>query len=299
MNIPDKAEHEEAFYAGQTRVLEMVATGAALSDTLTSIVRLLETQAEGMICSILLLDPSGKNVQHGAAPSLPEAYIKEIDGAPIGPRNGSCGTAMFLKQPVVVTDVMTDPLWVDYRVHAARFGLRACWSTPIFSSQGDVLGSFAMYGQERRGPNANEKHLIAVATHITGIAIERKHAEDAVREGEARIRLAAESGDVAFWSYYPAQNTVWMNEKGRGIYGFDATQSLTRELLLAQVHPDDNAAAKEIFDSVCLSHLDFDTEHRLLSRYGKVRSVIMRGRCLHDENGGLAEVTGVTIDIST
>ena len=291
-------DHEEPFYAGQTRVLEMVASGAPLSDTLVNIVRLLEAHAEGMVCSILLLGPNGKNVQHGAAPSLPEAYVRAVDGSPIGPRNGSCGTAMFLKQPVVVTDVMTDPLWADYREHAAICGFRACWSTPILSSQGNVLGSFAMYGKETRGPNPHEKHLIAVATHITGIAIERKLAEDAVREREARIRLAAEAGDVAFWSYYPAQNSVWMNEKGRAIYGFDPTQSLTREMLLAQVHPDDQAAVKEIFDRVCHSHEAFDTEHRLLLRYGKVRTVIMRGRCLHDESGALVEVTGVTIDIS-
>ena len=93
----------------------MVASGAPLSGILTSIVFLMEAQAEGMLCSILLLHADGKHVLHGAAPSLPEAYVKAVNGAPIGPRNGSCGTAMFLKKPVVVTDVMTDPLWTDYR----------------------------------------------------------------------------------------------------------------------------------------------------------------------------------------
>src|ERR1043166_8763749 len=108
-------DKEEPFYLGQTRILEMVASGARLSDILRNIVLLMEAQVEGMHCSILLLQADGKHVEHGAAPSLPEAYIHAVDGAPIGPRNGSCGTAMFLKRPVVVTDVMKDPLWTDYR----------------------------------------------------------------------------------------------------------------------------------------------------------------------------------------
>lgn len=291
----DKAE---PFYAGQTRILEMVASGAPLTDTLTSIVRLLEAHAEGMVCSVLLLRPDGKHVMHGAAPSLPEAYVKGVDGASIGPRNGSCGTAMFLKKPVMVADVMTDPLWEDYREFAKICGFRSCWSTPILSAQGNVLGSFAMYGQDPRGPDAKEKHLIEVATHITGIAIERKRAEDAVREREARISLAAESGDIAFWSYYPGQNNAWMNEKGRRIYGFPPDLPLTRDLLLSRVHPEDAAEVKEIFDRICLAPGAFASEHRLLSPHGKVRYVIVRGQCLHDENGELQEIVGVTIDVS-
>jgi GAF domain-containing protein len=141
----EKEHHqkEEPFYAGQTRVLEMVAANAPLPEILTNLVLLMEAQAEGMLCSILVLTADGMRVRHGAAPSLPEAYVNAVNGAPIGPRNGSCGTAMYLKKPVVVKDVLTDPLWADYRHLAEICGLRACWSTPIFSPQGDVLGSFA------------------------------------------------------------------------------------------------------------------------------------------------------------
>src|SRR6266403_3436047 len=188
---------DEPFYVGQTRILEMVASGAPLSDTLTSIVLLMEAQADGMHCSILVLHADGKRVQHGAAPSLPEAYVKAVNGAPIGPRNGSCGTAMYLKRPVVVTDVMTNPLWADYRHLAEICGLRACWSTPIFSPQGDVLGSFAMYRQEQRGPNAEATRRTQIATHIAGIAIERQRVQETLRERDARINLAAESADLA------------------------------------------------------------------------------------------------------
>ena len=151
-----QVKEEEFFRAGQSGVLEMIAADAPLADVLTSLVLLMEGQAEGLRCSILLLNRDGKHVRHGAAPNLPEAYVKAVNGAPIGPRNGSCGTAMYRRRPVVVTDVMTDPLWADYRELAKICGLRACWSTPILSAQGDVLGSFAMYREENRGPLPEE-----------------------------------------------------------------------------------------------------------------------------------------------
>ena len=291
-------EKEEPFYAGQTRVLEMVAANTPLPEVLTNLVLLMEAQAEGMLCSILVLTADGMRVRHGAAPSLPEAYVKAVNGAPIGPRNGSCGTAMYLKRPVVVTDVMTDRLWTDYRDLAEICGLRACWSTPIFSHQGDVIGSFAMYRQEQRGPNAEEAHLTQIATHIAGIAIERQRVQETLRERDARINLAAESADLAFWVIYPEQNTAWMSDKGRKIYGFDSKLPLTRDLICSRVHPDERAAVHAAFDRACASHGIFETEHRLVLPYGKTRWVIVRGRCLEDEHGSLLELIGVTIDVS-
>ncbi len=289
---------EETFAAGQGGVLEMIAASAPLVDILTSLVLLMEAQADEMLCSILVLSADGVHVKHGAAPSLPEAYVKAVNGAPIGPRNGSCGTAMYLKRPVVVTDVMTDPLWANYRHLAEICGLRACWSTPILSSQGDVLGSFAMYRQERRGPNAKEARLTEVATHIAGIAIERQRVQEALRERDARINLAAESADLAFWVIYPEQNRAWMSDKGRAIYGFDSKLPLTRDLLFSRVHPDERAAVRAVFDRACASHGIFDSEHRLVLPYGKKRWVIVRGRCLEDEHGNLLELLGMTIDVS-
>src|SRR5207302_8494493 len=291
-------EKEEPFYAGQTRVLEMVAANAPLPEILTNLVLLMEAQAEGMLCSILVLTADGMRVRHGAAPSLPEAYVKAVDGAPIGPRNGSCGTAMYLKKPVAVTNVMTDPLWADYRDLAEICGLRACWSTPIFSHQGDVIGSFAMYRQEQRGPNAEEAHLTQIATHIAGIAIERQRVQETLRERDARINLAAESADLAFWVIYPEQNTAWMSDKGRRIYQFDSNLPLTRDLICSRVHPDERAAVHAAFDRACASHGIFESEHRLVLPYGKTRWVIVRGRCLEDEHGSLLELIGVTIDVS-
>jgi PAS domain S-box-containing protein len=291
-------KEEQFFRAGQSRVLEMIAADAPLADVLTSLVLLMEGQAEGLRCSILLLNRDGKHVRHGAAPNLPEAYVKAVNGAPIGPRNGSCGTAMYRRRSVVVTDVLTDPLWADYRDLAKICGLRACWSTPIISAQGDVLGSFAMYRAENRGPLPEENRLTQIATHIAGIAIERQRHHEILREREARINLAAESADLAFWILYPEQNTAWMSEKGRLMYGFDSNLPLTCDLILSRVHPDERADVKAAYDRSCALYGTFESEHRLLLPYGRTRWVIMRGRCLKDEEGNLLETIGVTLDVS-
>ena len=165
-------EDDEKFSADQERIKEMIAADTPLSEILSSLVLLIEAQSPEMICSVLQISDDGNHVEHVVAPSLPESYRKAIDGAPIGPKQGSCGTAMFRGKPVVVSDIFTDPLWEDYREYAAAIGMRACWSTPILSSKGKVLGSFAMYYREPRTPTGEESRLTNVATKLAGQAIE-------------------------------------------------------------------------------------------------------------------------------
>ena len=107
--------------------------------------------------------------------------MNAIDGIPIGPNAGSCGTAVFRREPVVVADIAQNPLWDDCRQHIAPYGYRSCWSTPILSNHGDALGVFAMYSMSVRAPTPNETRLVDVVTHIAGIAIERKLAEDRIQ----------------------------------------------------------------------------------------------------------------------
>ena len=181
---------EDAFRAGQGRVLEMIARGGKLGDVLAALVTLIEEQSEDMLCSVLQLNEDGKHIRHGAAPRLPEIYVQAVNGAPIGPKNGSCGTAMYLGKQVIVTDMLEDPLWEDYRELAKLSGLRACWSTPIFSGSRKVLGSFAMYYREPRTPKGDEARLTEVATHIAGIAIEHERANNELRASEERFAKA-------------------------------------------------------------------------------------------------------------
>ena len=191
---------EEEFRNGQSRVLEMIAANAALGDILTRLVLLIEAQSPGMLCSVLLLSEDGDHVRHGAAPNLPEDYVAAIDGGQLGPKTGSCGTAMYRGERVVVTDILKDPLWEDYRELAVAAGLRACWSTPILSGRGKVLGSFAMYYREPRTPTGDEAGLTEVATRIAGIAIEHQAAREILARTQAQLAqatYAANTGKAA------------------------------------------------------------------------------------------------------
>lgn len=182
---------EEEFRLGQSKILQKLAANAALSEILERLVLLIEAQAPDMLCSVLLLSEDGDHVRHGAAPSLPAEYVKAIDGLSIGPKNGSCGTAIYRGEPVVVTDILTDPLWEDYRDLAVANGLRACWSTPILSGRGKVLGSFAMYYLEPRTPTGEEAGLTEVATRIAGLAIEHHAAQAILARTQAELAQAS------------------------------------------------------------------------------------------------------------
>lgn len=170
-------KRSEALVRGQNRILEMAALGADLPQTLDTLLRTLEGFSEDLLCSVLLLEPDGVHVRHGAGPSLPADFVKAIDGSPIGPSAGSCGTAMHRGKAVFVADIATDPLWADYKELALRHGLKACWSTPILDAQKKVLGSFAIYQRQTGLPDNWQRELIEFATHTAAICITRHRAE--------------------------------------------------------------------------------------------------------------------------
>jgi PAS domain S-box-containing protein len=185
MDVTER-KRAEALRDGESGILEMIARDAPLEVTLEKLVRVVEAQFAGLLCSVLLLDEDGQHVRHGAAPSLPQPYTKAIDGLCIGPKAGSCGTAMYRRESVIVADILQDPLWEPYREVAEPYGLRACWATPILSHSGRALGSFAMYYREPRTPSPAETRALEMATHLASIAIERKLA----REERERLRQA-------------------------------------------------------------------------------------------------------------
>jgi diguanylate cyclase (GGDEF)-like protein/PAS domain S-box-containing protein len=166
--------------SGQARILEMIAMSAPLEDVLERLMRLVESQLTGISGSVLLVDADGAHLRHGAAASLAKEYTDAINGIAIGPKVGSCGTAAYRREPVIVTDIARDPLWEEYRALVAPYGFRSCWSTPILSHTGAVLGVFAMYAKTARGPTETETKLVDFTTRIAGIAIERKLAEDRI-----------------------------------------------------------------------------------------------------------------------
>jgi PAS domain S-box-containing protein len=174
----DPREFARLVQAGEQRALEMLATGAPLPDVLAELVRLVESMAPDTIASILLIDDTGTRIEHGAAPSLPDEYNRAIHGVIIGPQAGSCGTAAFRRQPVFVTDIETDPLWERYRDLARTFGLRACWSFPILATDGNILGTAAVYYRQPRTADPTVLGLVSRVAHVAAIAIERRRIDE-------------------------------------------------------------------------------------------------------------------------
>ncbi len=191
---------------GQLRILEKVAGGAPLGEILEDCIRLCESQAPGMIGSILVVDADGERLRHGAGHGLPAEYKTAIDGAPIGPGTGSCGTAAYRAEPVFVEDIASDPLWKDYCGFALPHGLKACWSTPILGARGRVLGTFAMYYRKPGLPTPRHLELIGMVTHLASIAISRWRADLEQRQIFARISDAFVALD-RHWRY------TFVNEK--------------------------------------------------------------------------------------
>lgn len=181
-----------SFYAGQGRLLEMIARGAPLVDTLEQLASLIEAQSEGLYCSVLLLDEDGVHVRAGFGPRLPPAYLQAFDGFPIGPAAGSCGTAMFHGETVIVSDILTDPRWAAYKGLIEGDGFRACWSTPVLSTQRLVLGSFAMYYKDVRTPTPVELELLAVATQLGSIAIEQQRKQEQLQRYQTHLEAIVE-----------------------------------------------------------------------------------------------------------
>jgi formate hydrogenlyase transcriptional activator len=171
--------------------LRLILAGAPLAEVLTIIARLVESQGDGTLCTIWLPHDDGKHLYCGAAPSLP-GFIAGAGSMTIGPKGGSCGTAVYRKEPVYVNDVLTDPVWDHYRDRLLPFGIRAVWSRPLFTSEGRVLGTFAIHYREVRSPNAADMRLIENASHIAGIAIERHMNEEKLRYERDRLRLLLE-----------------------------------------------------------------------------------------------------------
>jgi PAS domain S-box-containing protein len=293
-------KRRESLLAGENEVLGMVAKGDSLADILDKLCLLVEEQSTGVIASILLMDPNGKQLRHGGAPNLPKTYTEAIDGAFIGPAVGSCGTAAFRAEQVIVSDIATDPLWADFRELALTHSLRACWSTPIFSSEGKVIGTFAMYYREPRTPTAREQETIKHITHLAGIAIQRKLAETARRESEAYLAEAQRLSHTGSWAWVPATGEIryWSEETYR-VLGFDPDAGPPRfEKFFGRLHPEDQGRVRELFGKAIAQNADFETDYRVVHPTGAVKEIHAVGHPVCDETGHLVEFVGTVIDIT-
>jgi diguanylate cyclase (GGDEF)-like protein len=172
MDVTDWKRADALLVSGH-HVLELIAGGAELPVVLDALCKRMEMHLPGAMCSILLLDPDGVHLRHAAGPSLPGAYSRAIDGVAIGPSVGSCGTAAYTGEQVIVADIANSPLWADYAELAEKYALRACWSTPFSSAGCKVLGTFAIYYRDPRKPDYNDMLAISHGTRLASVAVER------------------------------------------------------------------------------------------------------------------------------
>lgn len=290
----------EALREGESRILEMIARDGPLEEILEKLVLIVEAQFAGLLCSVLLLDEDGQHARHGAAPSLPKPYSEAIDGMCIGPKAGSCGTAMYRREPVVVTDILQDPLWEPYRAVAEPYGLRACWSTPILTHSGKALGSFAMYYREPRSPNPSETRALELATHLAGIAIERKLTREQLQRSEAYLAEAQKLTHMGSWVWAVAERrALHLSQEWYRVYGFDPNEGIPAwNKPVERMHPDDRARWQQVFDRAISEKSDYEAEYRILLPDGAVRHIHSVAHPVLDASGKLVQFVGSSSDVT-
>jgi PAS domain-containing protein len=209
---------------GRRQALELLAGRAPLAQILKQVVTTYEMEYEGSFCSILLLDAQQRHLLLGAAPNLPDFYNEAIHGLEIGPEAGSCGSAAFTGKRVIVEDVLTHPFWEAFRPLTQKAGLRACWSEPIFSSAGAVLGTFAVYYPEPMAPDPDELNLITDMATLAGIAIEH----NIVQENLRALSCGIEHSPASIVITDREGNIEYVNPKFTRLTGYSLAEAVGR-----------------------------------------------------------------------
>lgn len=222
ISLTDLTERKRTYglLDAEKQTLERIAAGSSLEETLALLCTRIEELSEEGACSILLLGRETKRLRHCAAPSLPDAYNTAVGPVPVGEGIGSCGTAAFRKEQVIVTDIASDPLWKNFRDLPLRHGLRGCWSTPILSPTGELYGTFAVYYRSPRGPRPFELQSVAHAVDLARIAIERERGESLLRQSEERFRqIFRQNEDAVLLLDLKSFDLIDANPQAERLYG--------------------------------------------------------------------------------
>ncbi|GAX36797.1 PAS domain-containing protein [Nodularia sp. NIES-3585] len=291
-------KQNEALLSLQKDILELIATGVPLQEVLVTLTHAIETRLNQVFCSIMLLDESKTKLHLTVGSSLPEKYTQAlVDGVPVGAEMGSCGTAAYTKQTVIVSDIANDAKWVKYRDSALPHNLKACWSAPILDSQGDVLGTFALYYSTPRIPQKSEQQLIESASHLAGVSIEKYRSEQALQQSEYLLRLMTETIPQQVWTALPNGEVDYYNQRWRDFTG------KTLEQLQANgwsdiVHPEDLARVEKLWNHSVQTGSEYESEARLLSRSGEYRWILGQALPLCDQEGKIVKWYGTNTDIT-
>jgi formate hydrogenlyase transcriptional activator len=302
-DIEDR-KRAEALLAAEKRTLEMIASGACLPDILKSLCDTIDAQAGNIISDVMLLDTDGVHLSPVAAPRLPKGWIEAITPLKIGPRIGSCGSAAFLKQRVIVSDIATDPLWVDYRDVALSHGLRAAWSQPLLSKNQQVLGTFGMYYPEPRTPSETDLRLIEGAGHIAVIAIEGERAQaaltrafDEIAKSEAELRTIIDAIPQLIIAIGTDGNFLYANQAVLEYTGL-TKEEVGSKKFPEVFHPEDSERLREQRAVAISRGVPFEYERRVRRKNGQFRWFLVQYKPLLDERGEIVRwyATGTDID---
>jgi signal transduction histidine kinase len=291
-------QNESGLFSGESvlNILKLIFAGAPLTEVLTIIARLVEAQGKGMFCTIWLLDKEGKYVRCATAPSLP-GFMTHWDRTPVGPDGACCGTAVYRREPVYVTDIRSDPLWDSYRHLVEPYGVRAVWARPLFSSEGKALGTFAILYRDVGSPSATDLQLIENASHIVGIAIERHMNEKELRRSEAFLAEAQRLSVTGSFSWRVETDEITWSEELYRIFEFDRDVPVTLELIGSRVHPEDIPMLNDMIDRARGIGSDFEYEHRLQMSDHSIKYLHLVGHGTRDREGRLVYI-GAAQDVT-
>jgi PAS domain S-box-containing protein len=297
----EERERAGALLAGEKRLLEMIAKGRPLAETLAALCCFVEGIFRGSSVSVLLLDATGERLRHAAAPSLPHSYTGQIDGSPPDKTIGPCGAAAQLAEQIIVPDFDLDERWPRLRALALAHGLRACWSTPIVSFEAKLLGTFAIYARQPGSPTAQQQHQLEQFTHLASIAIERDRGVNALRRSEERYALAMEASGEGHWDWIVASDEFYASPLLLQICGLppDSTFASRGEFLgRVPLHPDDRAKWERAIEAhFAGAATRLESEMRLVHN-GETRWIHLTGLCLRDEGGAPARWAGSVTEVT-
>uniref|UniRef100_UPI0011812C91 PAS domain S-box protein n=1 Tax=Nitrospira cf. moscoviensis SBR1015 TaxID=96242 RepID=UPI0011812C91 len=288
---------EEMLQAAEKQTLELVAMGYPLQEVLTFFCRAIEAHTAPMLSSVMLVTKDKSHLSAVAGPSLSSEYSRLIDCIPIGPTIGSCGSAAYFRQPAIVCDIATDPLWKGYAHHALDHGLKACWSQPVVSPTGTLLGTFAAYFREPRAPEQRDLRLLEQAGRIAALAIEHARSVEAVRESEERFRLIFLHEPECVKTVAPDGTLLTMNPAGLRMVEADSLEEVVGRSVMPLIHPDDRSAFWEMH-CAAVNGSPRTLEFRIIGRKGQLRWMDTHSVPLRETGGMITAVLSVTRDIT-
>jgi len=300
-------KRKEDLATGEKLLLEMVTSGHSMPGILDALCQFVESAASRCYCSVVLVDPTGTRLEHGAAPSLPASFITSIVGRPVNAESGPCAMAAYLNEQVIAADLTTETRWVEYEwcPMALEHGMRACWSTPIRSAAGEVLGAFAIYYAEPRTPTRQDQALIDQFTHIASITVERERAQCALtralsklRQDESELRRMTDAIPQTIVVQDPSGTPLYANQATLDFTGLTADDVIAPKSRERIFHPEDIEKNRNERKAALARGVPFGFEQRALRKDGQYRWFLIRYNPFRNEQGQVIRwyATGTDID---